>query len=196
MLLAFLLNYVVPPGPVWLAGDETVAERPGAHVFGTARHRDGVRSTHRYTAYRWGHTGVVVSVLVTFPCAVRPWARPVLVALYRDPAGDQAQGTRHTTPAHRARLLLARVGRWFPERQFIVGGDTGYGPSETARLCRTHGRHLTLVSTCDGDAALYEPPPPRTRRTMGRPRVKGQQLASPQEVVATTVNRTSLTVAW
>jgi hypothetical protein len=43
---------------------------------------------------------------------------------------------------------------------------------------------------------LYEPPPPRTRRTMGRPRVKGQKLASPQEVVAHTDKRTSLRVAW
>ncbi len=31
---------------------------------------------------------------------------------------------------------------------------------------------------------------------MGRPRVKGRNLASPQAVVATTVNRTSRTVAW
>jgi hypothetical protein len=43
---------------------------------------------------------------------------------------------------------------------------------------------------------LYEPPPPRTRHTMGRPRVKGQKLASPQEVVAHTAKRTRLTVAW
>jgi hypothetical protein len=56
MLLAFLLTSVVPPGPVLLAGDETVAERPGSHVFGKGRQRDGVRSTHSYTAYRWGHT--------------------------------------------------------------------------------------------------------------------------------------------
>jgi hypothetical protein len=110
---------------VLLAGDDTVAERPGPDVFGQGRHRDGVRSTHRYTAYRWGHTWVGVSVLVTFPLATRPWALPVLIALYRDPHGDQAHGTRHTTPAHLARLLLARVIRWFPERQFIVVGDTG-----------------------------------------------------------------------
>jgi hypothetical protein len=45
-LLAWLLTDVVPTGPVWLAGDETVAERPGPDVFGTGRHRDGVRSTH------------------------------------------------------------------------------------------------------------------------------------------------------
>jgi hypothetical protein len=53
-LLTFLLNYVVPAGPVLLAGDDTVAERPGPHDFGKARHRDGVRSTHSYTAYRGG----------------------------------------------------------------------------------------------------------------------------------------------
>jgi DDE superfamily endonuclease len=44
--LALLLNDVVPPGPVLLAGDATGAERPGPPVFGTGRHRDGVRSTH------------------------------------------------------------------------------------------------------------------------------------------------------
>jgi DDE superfamily endonuclease len=63
-LLSFLLSYVVPTGPVLLAGDDTVAERPGPHVFGKARHRDGVRSTHSYTAYRWGQKWVVLSVLV------------------------------------------------------------------------------------------------------------------------------------
>jgi hypothetical protein len=196
ILLTFLLNYVVPTGPVLLAGDDTVAERPGPHVFGKARHRDGVRSTHSYTAYRWGHKWVVLSVLVKFPFSVRPWALPVLVALYRSPEWARAHGTRHKTPAHLARLLLARLVRWFPARQFIFVGDTGYGTSETARFCRKHGRHLTLVSKFYRDAALYEPPPPRTHRTMGRPRVKGQKLASPQEVVAQTTERTRLTVAW
>jgi hypothetical protein len=181
---------------VLLAGDDTVAERPGPKVFGKGRHRDGVRSTHGYTAYRWGHKWVVLSVLVKLPFAMRPWALPVLVALYRDPNWDQAHGTRHKTPAHLARLLLARVVRWFPERHFIFVGDTGYGTSETARFCHRYGRHLTLVSKFYRDAALYEPPPPRTPPTMGRPRVKGPKLASPQEVVANTATRTSLTVAW
>jgi hypothetical protein len=194
--MAFLLTYVVPKGPVFLAGDDTVAERPGPTVFGKGRHRDGVRSTHSYTAYRWGPKWVVLSVLVKCPFASRPWALPVLVALYRHPEWDQAHETRHKTPAHLARLLLARVVRWFPERQFIFVGDTGYGTSETARFCGKHRPRLTLISKFYGDAALYEPPPPRTRNTMGRPRVKGQKLASPHEVVANTATRTSLTVAW
>ena len=194
--LAFLLTDVVPTGPVLLAGDDTVAERPGPKVFGKGRHRDGVRSTHGYTAYRWGHTWVVLSVLVQFPVAIRPWALPVLVALYRDPEWDQAHGTRHNTPAHLARRLLARVVRWFPARQFIVVGDAGYGTSETARFCHRYGRHLTLVSKFYRDAALYEPPPPRMPRTTGRPRVKGQKLASPPAVVAPQRHRICLTVAW
>ena len=195
-LMTFLLAHVVPTGPVFLAGDETVAERPGPQVFGQGRHRDGVRSTHSYTVYRWGHTWVVVSVLVKFPLATRPGALPALVALDRAPAWHQTHGMRHKTPAHMARLLLARLIRWFPERQFNFGGDTGYGTSETARCCRQHRRHLPFIRKFSGDAALYEPPSPRTRTTLGRPRVKGRKLRSPQEVVAQTIQRSCLTVAW
>jgi hypothetical protein len=105
-------------------------------------------------------------------------------------------GTRHRTPAHLARLLLARLIRWFPPRHFIFVGDTGYGTSETAGFCRQHRRHLTVVRKFYGDAAVYEPAPPRTRHTMGRPRVKGQKLPPPQAVVAHRTRRTRLAVAW
>jgi hypothetical protein len=195
-LIAFLLDRVVPPGPVLLAGDDTVTEHPGPHVFGQGRHRDGVRSSHRDTAYRWGHTWVVLAVLVKWPCATRPWALPVWVAFYRPPEWDRVHGTRHTTPAHMARLLLARLVRWLPHHPFLFVGDMGYGTSATARFCRQRRRSRTWVSKCYGDAALYEPPPPRTCRTIGRPRLKGRKLASPQEVVANTTQRTRLTVAW
>ena len=48
--LTFLLDHVVPPGPVRLAGDDTLTEHPGPTVFGKGRPRDGVRSPHSYTA--------------------------------------------------------------------------------------------------------------------------------------------------
>jgi DDE superfamily endonuclease len=195
-LRAFLLTSGVPTGPVVLAGDATVAARPGPHGFGKGRHRDGVRSTHRYTAYRGGQKGVVLSGLGTLPVAIRPWALPVWLALSRGPEWAQAHGTRHKTPAPRARLLVARVIRWFPDRQFSVVGDSGYGPSETARFCRPYGRHRTVVSTGYGEAALDEPPPPRLPGPMGRPRVQGQPLTSPHAVVANTAERPRLTVAW
>jgi hypothetical protein len=195
-LITCLLDHVVPPGPVLLAGDATVTEPPGPRVCGQGRQRDGGRSPHRYTASRWGHTGVVVSGLVKVPFATRPWALPVVVALSRSPAWARLHRRRHQTPAHLARLLLARLVRWFPQHHVMCMGDSGYGTSETARFGRTYRRHLTMGSKFSGDAARYAPPPLRTPSPRGRPRVKGQTLASPHEVVAHPGKRTSLLVTW
>ena len=77
LLTRFLLRHLAPAGPVTLVGDDTVCEHRGRHVYGKARHRDPVRSSHSYTAFRYGHKWVVLAVLVRFPFAHRPWALPV-----------------------------------------------------------------------------------------------------------------------
>src|SRR5215467_12571757 len=61
ILARFLLDHWVPEGPIFLAGDDTVDEHRGAKVYGKGCHRDPVRSTHSYTAYRWGHKWVVLT---------------------------------------------------------------------------------------------------------------------------------------
>src|SRR6059058_1553145 len=81
-LATLVLNRLVPQGPLHLVGDDTVTEHPGPNVYGKGRHRDPVRSTHSFTAYRWGQKWVVLAILVHFPFSRRPWALPVLVALY------------------------------------------------------------------------------------------------------------------
>ena len=42
VLVRFLLDHVLPDGPVLLVGDDTVDGHPGRHVYGKARHRDAV----------------------------------------------------------------------------------------------------------------------------------------------------------
>lgn len=44
--IAAVLASFAPHGPILLAGDDTVTEHPGPHVYGKGRHRDPVRSTH------------------------------------------------------------------------------------------------------------------------------------------------------
>jgi hypothetical protein len=44
-----------------------VAEHRGPQVFGKGRHRNPLRSTHPFTAYRWGHKWGVLALLVKFP---------------------------------------------------------------------------------------------------------------------------------
>jgi hypothetical protein len=188
-----LLDHVVPPGPVLLAGAETVTEHPGPQGCGKGRHRAGVRSTRSSTASRWGPKWGVMAGRGKLPVATRPWALPSLVAVSRP---DRMPGPRQPPPAPMARLGLAPLRRWLPERHFSFVGDRGYGTRETARFCHQHRQHLPVVRKVDGEAAWYAPPPPRPRHTMGRPRVKGQQRAAPQAVGANTAKRTRLTVAW
>lgn len=194
-LAGYILHHWVPDGPVQLCGDETVDGHRGKKVYGKACHRDAVRSTHSFTAYRWGHKWVVLAILVKFPFATRLWALPVLVALYRSKEWNEKHGRPHKTPSTLMRHLLAVMIRWFPRRKFVFSGDGGYGTHQLSRFAHRHCSRLTLVSRFYPDANLYEPPPVVRGRRTGRPRKKGPKLPAPEEVVKRS-SRTRLTVSW
>src|SRR3990172_6164985 len=194
-LAGYILRHWIPEGPVPLCGDDTVDEHRGKKVYGKAGHRDAVRSTHSFTAYRWGHQGVVLAILVKFPFARRLWALPVLVALYRSKEWNREHGRRHKTPSELMRQLLAVLIRWFPRRKFVFAGDGGYGTHELSRFAHRRGSRLTLVSRFYPDANLYAPPPAGKGKRKGRPRKKGRKLATPEAVVKKSP-RKRLTVAW
>jgi DDE superfamily endonuclease len=225
ILATFILDHCVADGPIFLAGDDTVDEHRGAKVHGKGCHRDPVRSTHSFTAYRWGHKWVVLTILVKFSFAVRPWALPVLVALYRcadkvqtksqakskrktrkvkdkTKAKRRARGQaatakrRHKTPSELMRQLLAVLIPWFPDRRFVFAGDGGYGTHALAQFAHRHHRHLSLVSLFYPSANLYDPPPAVVGKQNGRPRKKGAKRLAPEAVVAATSERTALNVAW
>jgi hypothetical protein len=104
-LTGWVFDHLLPEGRVLLAGDDTVDEHPGDKVFGKGCHRDPVRSTHSFTAFRWGHKWVVLAVLVRFPFTKRLWALPVLVALYHGEADDELAGRKHKTPQQLLRQM-------------------------------------------------------------------------------------------
>lgn len=180
--------------PIVLVGDDTVVAHPGPYVYGKARHRDPVRSSHAFTAWRYGHKWVVLAVLVGFPFANRPWALPVLVALYHAEADDQREQHPHRTPAQHMIRLLRLMLHWFPGRRFVFVGDSAYGTHEVARFCHRHHKRLTLISKLHPEANLFEPPPSSSGK--GRPRVKGKRRAKPGEAVAHTQRRKRLSVGW
>ncbi len=78
-----------------------------------------MRSAHKHVVFRWGHRWVVLAISVKFPFAWRRWALPVLVALYRPEALDQAEGRRHKTAPDLARQWMAVLRHWCPERKFV-----------------------------------------------------------------------------
>jgi hypothetical protein len=192
-LTRFLLHHLLPAGPVVLVGDGTADGHRGKDVYGKARHRDPVRSTRSYTAWRCGHEWAVPAVLVRFPFATRPRALPALADLYRCAEGDRRRERPHRTPAQLMcrlrRLLLLR----FPGRRFVSAGDRGYGAHEVARFCRRRRGRLTPVSQLRPDANLVGPPPPYAGA--GRPRVKGPALPKPRQAAAA-ARRRRTTVGW
>ena len=193
LLANWVIEQLASDGPLLVAGDDTVDEHRGPNVYGKGRHRDPVRSTHSYTAFRWGHKWVVVAVLVRLPFSRRLWALPILVALYR----PEQEGRRHKTPPELLRQLLRVLLRWFPKRPLVCVADGNYATHDLARLTARHSDRLTYVSHFYADAALYEVPPktaPQGKRK-GRPRQKGAKRPSPAAVVARS-KRQRLNVAW
>lgn len=180
-------------GWILVAGDDTVAGAKGAKVYGKGCHHDAVRSSHSHTVWRWGHRWVVLAIMVKFPWARRPWALPVLVALYRPRKLNEAEGRRHKTAIDLARGLMAVLMRWFPDKRFVFLGDGGYASHEFARFFHRHRRRAALVSRFLAGAALYDPAP--KYRGHGRPRVKGRRRKSPEEVVAASRLK-KITVDW
>jgi len=184
VIAKFVLDRFVPNGTVSICGDETVDGHRGKKVYGKARHRDAVRSANSHTVFRYGHKWSVLAILVKLPYTNRPFALPVLVALYRSKQCNTAEGRRHKTPVDIMCGQLATLMRWFPERKFVFAGDGAYGTHQMTRFAFRHRKRLTLVSKFSGTANLFSSPPKRKNPKAGRPRVKGKALPSPADVVA------------
>ena len=189
-----ILARFAPKGVIELAGDDTVAEHPGPKVYGKGCHRDAVRSTHSFTAFRWGHKWVVLALLVRLPFATRRWALPLLMALYQPEEENCRQERRHKTPPVLLRQMLLVLMRWFPDRRFVCTADGNYATHDLAELASQYCRRLTFISKFYPDANLVAPPPNYSGK--GRPRVKGKKLPTPAEMVASIVKGQHLDVAW
>ena len=143
LLAGFILARWAPDGPVCLAGDDTVDEHRGAKVYGKGCHRDPVRSTHSYTAYRWGHKWVVLAILVKFPFATRPWALPVLAALYRNPEKDpkakaKAPKARRRDAKDRTKVRAKERARRQAEARARAKAEAKEARKARARPARRH----------------------------------------------------------
>ncbi len=131
----------------------------------------------------WGHKWVVLAILVRFPFTQRPWALPVLVALYRSREDNDERGRPHKTPAQVMQVLLRLLLRWFPDRSFRFAGDAGYGSHEMATFAQQTQGRLHLVSKFHPDANLSRTTTASNGQEGGASTQEGRK-ATQQEVVA------------
>lgn len=171
-----------------LVADDTVDAKAGEHVWAKGPHRDGRRSTRTHVSIKWGHKWLVMCVLVKLPGIDRPWALPILCGLCCTEKVAKQTGYRRKSPSELSLQFLVRLMRWFPNRRFILLGDSRATSHRLACFAHRHSDRVTLISRLRGDANLYAMPSRRTAR-------KGRKLPSPIKQVPQLTPKTSV-IAW
>lgn len=178
--------------PILLAIDDTLARKRGAKTFGVGMHRDALLSSQRTTVVNWGHNWVVLAVLIQLPW--RPghtFALPVLFRLYL----NQAAATRHRrvyrTRPQLAVQMLDVVCSANKNKRFHAIADSAYGGQSVLNHLPVN---CDLTSRLVMDARLYDAAPARKPCQMGRPRIRGQRLVSPEQMLRRRLQRRELTL--
>ena len=174
-LLHLLIAAFAPEGPVVVGIDETIERRWGAKIKARGVYRDPVRSSHGHFVKASGLRWISVMLLAPVPWAGRVWALPFLTALAPSERYARERGLRHKKLTDWARQLLSQTARWLPDRRVVAVGDMSYAAIE---LLATLRHRLTVVARLRLDARLFDPPPPRKPRQIGRPRMSGARQPS------------------
>jgi hypothetical protein len=178
--------------PVGLAVDDTLARKRGLKVHGAGMHQDPMISTRKVPRLSWGHSWVVLSVIVRFPfCAERYFALPVLFRLYVNRQTVAKKGGWYRTRPELAVDMLYTLCRTHEDRRFHVVGDSTYGGQS---VLGDLPKNCDLTSRLDLDARLYEAPPVRKPGTNGRPRRRGTRLPSPRQMLTGRAKRQTLNI--
>lgn len=174
VVLQLVLSLVPHQERVKLALDDTLARHTGKHIASAGMHRDPLLSTGNKPFFHFGHNWVVLAVAVTLPWG-KTFSLPCLVRLYRSVKTAQKQKLEHIKRTVLAAQMLADLVKHEQNRRFLVFADNAF---VNRAVVRELPQGVDLVGRGRMDAALYAPPP--IHRGVGRPRVKGKRIASPQ----------------
>jgi hypothetical protein len=180
-------------GAVLLSLDDTLARKRGLKIFGVGMHHDPLLSTRKVALTNWGHSWVVLSVIVAFPFrSGHFFSLPILFRLYvnKKTAAKNRRLTYRTRPELAVEILSVLCGR-HENRRFHAIADSAYGgQSVLGRL----PENCELTSRLDLDARLYDAPPIRKPGTNGRPRKRGRRLLTPRQMLAQRTHRLTLNI--
>lgn len=175
VLLGMILKTLPSGQRVTLTLDDTLARHTGRRIASAGMHRDPLLSTGAKPFFHFGHNWVVLAAAVTLP-----WGKvvslPFSVRLYRTAKAAVAAKVKHLKRTELAAQMLADLVQYGLKRRFLVFADNAY---VNRSIVRELPGGVDLVGRGRMDAALYAPPPPY--RGVGRPRLKGKRLDSPEQ---------------
>ncbi len=186
LIQPFLGNVVV------LGLDDTLARKRGLKMFGTGMHHDPLLSSRGKVITNWGHSWVVLGVIVELP--FRPghyYCLPILFRLYLNKKSARKHRRAYRTRPELAVEMLKLLCNHRKNQRFHAIADSAYGGQSV--LCHLP-TNCDLTSRLVKDARLYGPRAPRKAGTNGRPRKRGERLPTPQAMLAGRCRRVTLDI--
>jgi hypothetical protein len=181
LAVAALIVPWLGPGTIFVAVDDTLARKRGLKIYGAGMHHDPLLSTRKTALMNWGHSWVIMGLIVQFPFHPhRYFCLPILFRLYRSQQTVCRQGGTYRTRPQLAVELLGVLCNRFGQRQFHMVADNAYGGQSVLKHLP---QNCDLTSRLLLEARLYEAPPPRGAGQNGRPRKRGKRLPTPSQML-------------
>lgn len=179
-------------GEVLLALDDTLARKRGLKTFGAGMHHDPLLSSRGQAVMNWGHSWVVLGVIVELPFRRgHYYCLPILFRLYLNKKCALKHRRAYRTRPELAVEMLKLLCNQRKHRRFHVVADSGYGGQSVLNYLPNN---CDLTSRLLLDARLYDAPPRCATGQRGRPRKRGRRLPSPQQMLAERCRRVSLAI--
>jgi hypothetical protein len=177
---------------VLVAIDDTLARKRGLKMFGTGMHHDPLLSSRGKTITNWGHSWVVLGVIVRLPFRNDHYfCLPILFRLYLNKKRAEKHRRTYRKRTELAVQLLTLLCNHRKTKRFHAVADSAYGGASV--LCHLPD-NCDLTSRLVKDARLYEAPPEHVPGRKGRPRKRGDRLPTPQEMLNDRCRRVELSI--
>jgi hypothetical protein len=173
-----VLKLVAAEQCVELTLDDTLARHTGKHIASAGKHRDPLLSTGAEPCVHFGHNWVMLAVAVALPRG-KTVSLPFFVRLFRTAKAAKAAQVEHVKRTVLAAQMLSELVKCETRRRFLVFADNAY---VNRSIVRELPEGVEMVGRGRMDAVLYAPPP--VYRGVGRPRVEGKRLDSPEQRAA------------
>jgi DDE superfamily endonuclease len=177
---------------VMLGLDDTLARKRGLKMFGTGMHHDPLLSSRGKAIMNWGHSWVVLGVIVELPFRRgHSYCLPILFRLYLNKKSALKHRRAYRTRPELAVEMLELLCKERKNRRFHLVADSAYGGQSVLCCLPTN---CDLTSRLVKDARLYAARPEHKPGTNGRPRKRGQRLPTPQQMLEGRCRRVTLEI--
>ena len=148
-----LLEPLLRQEQILVAVDDTLARKRGLKVFGVGMHHDPLLSSRGKAITNWGHSWVVLGVIVQFPLwPERAFCLPILFRLYLNHQAATRAGRAYRTRPELAVEMLRVLCRHRQNGRFHAICDSAYGGQSV--LCQLP-TNCELTSRLVMDARLH-----------------------------------------